>query len=167
MRSIEALRLLALAALASWVGGLMVLGFVVAPELFATLQQHDPAAGRELAALTFGEIFKQFQVLALVAGGLTLLSLGLRAAIGPRPRRMAIRIWVMVAMVVATVTTRFLIAPAIDRIREETDGPVASLPVDSSSRVLFGRLHGASTGLMLLTLVGGVWLIGIEARDRH
>ena len=63
--------------------------------------------------------------------------------------------------------TAFYIAPAIDQIRSTTHGPVASLPDTDPARQQFGRLQGASNGLMLATIFAGAFLILIELRDQH
>ena len=167
MKSMDLLRLSSILALAAWIGGLVALGAVVAPELFAALEAADPAAGRELAGRVFGSAFHQFQYLAWAAGVVVLATLGLRAALGPRPRRLAVRFWTTSAMLAASVLATFVIAPAIEAVRLSTAGPVASLAASDPARILFGRLHGASTGLMLFTIVAGIGLIWAELQDRH
>lgn len=159
------LRFIAFVALAFWVGGLVALGLFAAPSLFVTLQAHDPAAGRELAGAAFGAIFQRFQYFALGAGVLLLVSIGFRAALGPRPRHFKARMLVAAVMLASSAATAFLIAPRIDKIRASTSGAVANLPEQDPQRVAFGRLHGASSGLMLLTIVAGLGLFWKEASD--
>lgn len=163
----QLLRFVSIAALAGWAGGLVALGAVVAPGLFDALASADAAGGREMAGRLFGAVFADFQLMAWIAAGIAVTSLALRAAIGPRPRRLAIRLWTIGAMVAASLVTRFVIGPAIDDIRERTAGPVAALAAADPTRVLFGRLHGASTALMLLTVAGGLGLIWAEVKDQH
>ena len=62
------LRYLAVVVLSVWVSGLAVLS-LTAPVLFATLQAHDPAAGRRCAGLAFGAVFRNFQTAAWICGG--------------------------------------------------------------------------------------------------
>jgi hypothetical protein len=159
------LRFLALAILAFWIGGLAVLGAVAAPTVFAVLQAHDPIGGRTLAGTLFGEIFRRFQPVTWVLGGLLLAVLGARGAIGPRPRRMALRIWTVLAMLAVSVGSTLLLVPRIDRIRAETTGAVASLGDDDPRKIEFNRVHGLSNGLMLLTLAAGLGLLWFEAHD--
>ena len=161
------LRFATVAALAVWVGGLVALGAVGAPQIFATLQQHDPVAGRELAGELFGAIFARFQYVAWSLAAVVLGSLGARAALGPRPRRMAVRMWLVIAMLAASVTTVFYITPEIEHIRETTSGPMANVSADNPQRQKFGQLHGLSNGLALGTVLLGVVLIWIELRDQH
>jgi hypothetical protein len=160
------LRYLALVALAVWVGGLVALGAVTAPELFDVLQGRDPTGGRELAGELFGRIFDRFQQVAWMLGGLLLVSLGTRAALGPRPRRFAVRMWTVFAMLLVSIGTSVFITPRIDAIRLES-GPVAALRDEDPRKGTFGRLHALSNGLMLLTVLAGVGLIWVEMRDEH
>ncbi len=161
------LRFVALLGLAVWIGGLVTLGVVTAPVLFEMLAARDVVAGRETAGLLFGAVFGKFQVLSWAMGGVLLTSLGLRAALGPRPQRMALRIWTVLGMLAMSVVTTAAIIPRIDAIRATTSGPVAALAATDPVRVAFGRLHGLSNGLMLLTVIGGLGLIWVEMRDQH
>jgi uncharacterized membrane protein len=161
------LRVASLLVLSVWVGGLAVLGFVAAPVIFATLDAHDPAGGRALAGLVFGAVFARFQDWAWIQGALLILLLGARAMLGPRPRRLAWRLWTVAGMVVLSLVTAFVLAPRIDRIRRDTSGSVASLPDSDPRKQEFGRLHGLSNVIMLLTLAGGVGLMWIETTDTH
>ena len=159
------LRFLSLAALAVWIGGLGVLGGVVAPAVFAVLQASDPVSGRETAGAVFGAVFTRFQPAAWVCGTALLLLLGARAALGPRPRYTGLRVWLVVAMLAVSIGTAVLIVPRIDRIRRETAGAISNLPAEDGRRVSFNRLHGLTNGLMLLTFVGGLALFWFEAKD--
>lgn len=161
------LRFAAVAALAVWVGGLVALGAVGAPQIFAVMEAHDPVAGRELAGELFGSIFSRFQHLAWALAAIVLGSLGARAALGPRPRRMAIRMWLAIAMLAASLTTALYITPEIEHIRETTAGPIANVEADNPQRQRFGRLHGLANGLALATMLVGGLLIWIELRDQH
>jgi hypothetical protein len=159
------LRLLSVLILAIWVGGAAVLGGVAAPTIFSVLEAHDPQAGRTLAGAVFGAVFARFQQLSWILGGLLIVVMALRAALGPRPRRFGLRLWGLAAMIAASLTTAFAIAPRIDAIRHETAGPVAALPDGDARKVELGRLHGLSTGLMFFAMGAGVALIFAEMKD--
>lgn len=161
------LRFVSLVILAVWIGGLAVLGIVAAPSVFAILEAHDPVGGRTLAGLVFGAVFMRFQPVTWALGGLLVVIFAVRALLGPRPGKLAVRIWTVLAMVAVSVGTTFLIIPRIDRIRNATPGPVASLADTDARKIEFNRLHGLSNGLMLLTLVGGLGLIWFETHDTH
>lgn len=160
------LRYVAFLGLAVWIGGLTVLAGLSAPALFDVLAARDPAGGRELAGVLFGTMLARFQYVAWASAALLLLSLALRAALGPRPRHTAVRIWTVVAMAAISLVTMFVIIPEIDAIRSTVQGAVAALPDADPRRVEFGRWHGLSSGLMLLTIMCGLGLAWAEVRDQ-
>jgi hypothetical protein len=164
---VSGLRYVALLALAVWVGGLVALGTAAAPALFAAIEAQNTPGGRELAGVLFGAVFSRFQYLAWALGLALLISLGARAALGPRPRRFAVRMWTVTAMLAGSLFATFFIAPRIDAIRREVSGPIAALLDDDPRKSEFGRLHALSTGLMLVTVLAGAGLIWVEMRDAH
>ncbi len=153
--------------LALWIGGLTALGAVAAPTLFAALQAHDAAGGRALAGDVFGDMFVRAQHGAWMLALLLLIGFTARAAVGPRPRFLAIRMWTVTGMLAASLATALLIAPRIDAIRRSAHGAVASLPDADSQKAEFGWLHGLSTGLMALTIIAGLGVFWLEAADPH
>jgi len=159
------LRFVSLLMLAVWVGGLGVLAAIVAPSVFNTLEAQDPANGAVAAGLVFGSVFRRFQHVAWILGVGVGLLLWARALLGPRPRRVGLRLWTLTAMVVMTLVGGFVIAPRIDAIRHQTTGPVRNLPDTDPTKVEFSRLHGTSNALMLVTLVLGAGLIWMETKD--
>lgn len=159
------LRAASLLILAIWVGGLAVLGLLAAPSIFATLESHDPAGGRALAAQVFGNVFLRFDYLALALGGALIALLLARSLLGPRPRRLSWRIWTIAVMLSLTAATVFVLAPRIDRIRQDTTGTIAALPDSDPRKAEFGRLHGLSGILMIVTIVAGSGLIWLESAD--
>lgn len=160
------LRLVAVLALVMWIGGLAMLGGVAAPALFEVLESEMPAGGRELAARIFGVMLIRAQYVSWGCGLVFLTSLGIRAALGPRPGRFGIRMWIAAAMLVGSVATTYGLAPRIEAIRASVTGPVASLPDDDPRKQTFGRLHGLSNILMGTTLVAGIALLWFEVRER-
>ena len=161
------LRVASLVVLALWVGGLAILGFVAAPAIFSALQAHDPAGGRALAGTVFGAVLHRFQYWSLALGASSLLLFIIRALLGPRPLKLAIRFGVVLLMLAAGTVTAWYIAPRIDRIRVETAGSVSNLAESDSRKAEFGRLHGLSNILMLGTLAAGIGLFWAEAKDTH
>lgn len=151
--------------MALWIGGLATLGIVAAPSLFYVLEQRDPEAGRALAGLLFGQIFLRFQQMAWFLGGALLTILGMRAALGPRPRRLAIQVWLVTAMLAISLYAGLMLAPRIETLRADSPATLAARPDTDLRKVEFGRLHGLSNGLMGLTLLAGLAVFWIEARE--
>jgi hypothetical protein len=161
------LRFVALLALAFWIGGLAALG-TGATTIFSVLEAHDAVTGRDTAALVFGQVFDQFLRYTWIAGVLLLASLATRAALGPRPRRMAIRVWTATAMLIAGVATSVILVPRINSLRDAATRrgqPIANLPATDPERITFGRLHALSGLMMLLTITAGAGLTWAEMKD--
>jgi len=159
------LRFGSLLILALWIGGLAVLGAVGAPVIFATLEHLNPVDGREMAGRVFGALLGRFLLISWALGGLLLLLLGARAALGPRPRRWGLRMWAIAFMLTLSAATDLVVVPRIEAIRDSVSGPIAALPVDDPRSVAFGRLHGLSNGLLLGALAIGLGLFWVEIRE--
>jgi hypothetical protein len=156
------LRFVAIVALALWIGGLTALGLIVAPVLFDVLAAHDPEAGRTAAGLAFGAILESFCRWALVLGAALAAIYAVRAARQPAGRGLIWRTVVLAAMLTAAVVTGSVIGPRIDAIRATTPTAIADLPDTDPVKITFGRLHGLSGALLLLTIGGGLALLYSE-----
>jgi hypothetical protein len=115
----------------------------------------------------FGEILKRFHPVTYGCGAVILLSLIIRAVLGPRPRRFAIRLTIAAGMLAATMYSGMVLAGRIDRVQEQIGITTAasSLPANDPRRLEFGRLHGQSTLIQLVPLLGGVVLMLSELND--
>jgi hypothetical protein len=162
---VSLLRFLSIAMLAVWIGGLVALGAVAAPAVFATLEAQDPAGGRTLGGLVFGQIFQRFQIVSVILGLLLAVTLALRTSLGARPRRLGLRLSTVAGMILVSLGTSMLVAPRIDTLRRETAGAIASLDDRDPRKIEFGRLHGLSNGLMVLDVIAGFGLLWLEATD--
>jgi hypothetical protein len=153
-----ALRFVSGLALALWLGGAVAIGSIVAPSAFAVLNAGD-------AASLVGETLRRFHLLTY-ASGLTLVgALALTAIVGPRPRAFAWRLLTAGVMLAATLASGLWVDQHIRTMRTEIGVPVSSLARDDARRVMFGQLHGLSTLLMALTIVGGIALVYWDTRD--
>jgi Domain of unknown function (DUF4149) len=157
-----ALRYAALLALAVWVGGLVALGGVTAPALFATLGAG--AEGRATAGAVFGEALRRFHLIGYACAAVILLSLLARAVLGPRPRRFAIRVAIAGSMLLATGIVGVVLAPRIARAQRAGELP-STLPAADERRAAFARMHRLSAGLELVPLAGGLALMFWELKD--
>jgi hypothetical protein len=161
-----ALRFAALMAAALWTGGLVALGAIAAPSIFDTISARGLADGRVLAGAIFGEALRRFHVVSYVCGGVIVASLVLRAALGPRPLQMGLRLGVAVVMLAAAVFSGVFLSARIERARAAAGGAPSALAENDPRRVTFGRLHAASTLLQLVPVLGGLAILFWEARDR-
>lgn len=169
-------------ALAVWLGGMIVLGAVVAPALFSTLGALDPVSGRVFAGEGFGAILQRFHYVAYASGGILLVTLSAMALLGPRPRSFAIRTAIVAVMLAVAAYSGVLVLGEIDTIQQDI---AASSPAPQSSatavvathrlpsslaatdprRIRFDQLHVLSTRLMMFNIVAGLVLLVWEARD--
>jgi hypothetical protein len=123
--------------LTAWVGSLWVTGFMVAPVLFANLDD------RALAGTLAGELFGMTAWLGLGCGALLLL-------LGRVTGHLAgWRTWVTVAMLVLVAAGQFGLTPMIAGLRE---AGLAGTP-------RFGQLHGLASLLFGLTALLGLALV--------
>jgi hypothetical protein len=163
--SVLALRFVALLTLVIWIGGLLALGAIAAPSIFDVLAVTQPDHGRLLAGALFGEILRRFHLVSYAAGGLLLATLILRRVLGPGPRRFAWRAGLVTLMLAASGYSGLVVAGRIARLQREIGVAPSSLPDKDARRVEFGRLHGLSTALELVPLLGGLMLVYWEIAE--
>ena len=119
-----------------WVGSLWAVGLMVAPVLFAQLDD------RTLAGTLAGNLFTLTALLGLVCGSILLIASLLRTA------RYDWRAWVTTAMLLLVAAGQFLLVPMIGELRGQG-------LADSAE---FARLHGLASLLFMLTAVLGLLL---------
>jgi hypothetical protein len=100
-------------------------------------------------------------------GALLIVFLSARAMLGPRPRRFALRLAIVGLMLAMSLAGGLLIAPRVEAIRDATPGPITALPDGNATKAEFGRLHGLSNVIAILTIVAGMGLMWFEAKDEH
>ena len=127
-----------------WVGSLWVAGFVVAPLLFAELDD------RALAGNVAGSLFTVTSYIGLVCGSLLLVINSVSFW------RINWRAVVIVCMLLLVVIGQFVVTPMVADLRVQglTDTP------------RFGQLHGLASVLFTLTSVLGVVLVAAGWRSR-
>jgi len=165
MMEMLALRYIALLALVIWIGGLVALGAIAAPVAFdVTAARHLPEP-RMIAGALFGEMLRRFTLVSYAAGGVILLSLLIRRVLGPRPRHFGVRAGIVALMLAAAAYAGIIVASRIETLQREIGAAPSSLPDGDPRRVEFGRLHGLSTVLQLVPLLGGLALLVWEIRE--
>jgi len=160
-----ALRYVYVLALVVWLGGMLILGAIVAPTTFEVLQASAGEHGRELAGAVFGSMLARFHYVAYGAGALLLITLALMAVLGPRPRHLAVRFGLITAMLAVALYSGAVVLRSADGIRREVGGLPSRLPEGDARRVRFDELHTLSTRLMMVNLVGALTLLFWEARE--
>ena len=161
-----ALRYVYVLALVIWLGGMVILGALVAPTTFEVLQSIEPSTGRALAGELFGTTIARFHYVAYGAGGLLLVTLAAMARLASRPAGFAVRGALVACMLAAALYSGLVVLTRIDAIQRDVGVQVSSLPAGDAVRLEFDRLHLLSTRLMMLSMVGGLALVYWEARER-
>ena len=161
-----ALRYVYVLALVIWLGGMVILGALVAPTTFQVLQSIEPSAGRALAGEVFGVTIARFHYVSYAAGGLLLVTLAAMALLGPRPAGFAVRSALVACMLAVALYSGLVVLDRIDAIQEAVGGLASRLPVGDMRRLRFDELHLLSTRLMMLNLVGALTLLYWEAREK-
>ena len=126
-----------------WVGSLWVVGFIVAPVLFAELDD------RALAGSLAGVLFTLTSYLGLACGGVLLVLNGFRI------KGVNWRMVVIAGMLILVVIGQFVVTPMVAELRLQglTETP------------RFGQLHGIASTLFLLTSLLGLALVVARQPD--
>jgi len=121
----RALRYVYILALVVWLGGMVVLGAVVAPATFQVLQASAPATGRELGGAVFTAILERFHYIAYASGVLLLVTLAAMALLGPRPSGLGARTALVAAMLAVALYSGFIV------LRNADGAPIRVARVDA------------------------------------
>lgn len=135
-----------------WVGGLLAIGYLVAPVLFARLA--DRTLAGELAGALFGAIAWVGMVCACY------LLIYLLALKGWRAFRSLV-FWLVLAMLGLTLAGHFGIQPILAQLKAD------ALPrqvMESAMRDRFATWHGISSALYLVQSLLGVALVLVQGR---
>jgi len=124
-----------------WVGGMWIIGFVVAPVLFKMLE-------RQIAGNVAGQLFTVMSYIGLVCGTLLLISLLYRYGLANWSQW---RILVLLGMLIIVIISEFFLQPMMAELK------AAGLTGEASKQ--FGRLHGISSFLFLVNSLAGLSLV--------
>lgn len=161
-----ALRYVYVLALVVWLGGMVILGGLVAPTTFQVLQSIEPSTGRGLAGEVFGVTIARFHYVSYAAGGLLLVSLAAMALLGPRPAAYAVRSALVACMLAVALYSGLVVLDRIDAIQQDVGSLASDLPAGDARRIRFDELHLLSTRLMMLNMAGALALLYWEAREK-
>jgi uncharacterized membrane protein len=159
------LRYVYVLSLVMWLGGMILLGGIVAPTIFQVLQASAPGVGRALAGEAFGVMLGRFHYVAYGCGGALLLSLLAMALLGPRPMHFAVRTALVAAMLGVALYSGRVVLTEVDAIQLEVGALPSTLAVTDARRIRFDALHQLSTRLMMVNIVGALLLLTWEARE--
>lgn len=135
-----------------WCGSQWTIGYLVAPTLFALLEN------RRTAGSLAGGLFHSEAILGVVCGVLLLLLANTLSrqpggAAAYRPLR-----WIVAGMMACVLLGYFALAPWMDQLR--ASAAAAGVDVENSAYAArFGLLHGVSTGFYVLQSLLGLALI--------
>ena len=141
-------------AVAVWVGGMLAIGFIAAPVLFAQI------ADRAVAGNLAGAMFTVTAWVGLACG--TYLVLFVMAAKGWRALQSTV-FWIVLLMLALTAAGHFGVQPILEQLR------VDALPrriMESALRERFNTWHGVSTALYLVQSLLGIALVIMQERGR-
>ncbi len=124
-----------------WVGGMWTVGYIVAPTLFGVLDD------RQLAGFIAGHLFTAMSYIGLVCGGLLLLGNSYRSGIKHKTN------YILLLMLILIAISQFILQPMMAELK--ADGLVAG----SVNAANFGKLHGVSAVLFLITSIAGLLLV--------
>ena len=130
-----------------WVGGMLVVGYVVTPVLFSSLSD------RMLAGAVAGRLFGFVSLIGIACAGLLLMSWILRDG---RAAIRSWRVWMVGAMLLITLIGEFGLAPRMQALKQAAG---AALVPGSEVYRQFSRWHGLSSVLFLLNSLMGVGLV--------
>ncbi|MEK7231702.1 MAG: DUF4149 domain-containing protein [Pseudomonadota bacterium] len=140
-------------ALTLWIGGLWVIGYLVAPTLFYTL------ADRALAGSLAGKLFT---LIAYVGIGSAIYVMLFRITrFGGACFKQGI-FWIVMIMLLLTLAAEFGVQPILAGLKHQ------ALPkevVESVFRDRFAAWHGVASVLYVIQSVLGVLLVWLQGRD--
>jgi uncharacterized membrane protein len=160
-----ALRYAYVLALVVWIGGMIVLGALVAPTTFSVLQAADPANGRALAGELFGTLLTRFHPIAYGCGAVLCVVLILGRILGPRPPAFAARVILVVVMLAVAGYSGRVVLTRVAAIQAQVGTLPSRLPAGDPRRVEFDGLHTLATRLMEFNILAALVLLYWEARE--
>ncbi|MCF6338250.1 MAG: DUF4149 domain-containing protein [Gammaproteobacteria bacterium] len=137
-------------ALTFWVGGLWIAGYVVAPSLFAFMDD------RQLAGRMAGQIFQLISYIGLAVGATLLLSIIIQKGSGWLRDNRARIVLLMLLLVVLSIG---VLVPMMQELK------LIGLAPGSEQAAQFARLHGAASILHLINSLLGLWLVATGFHD--
>jgi len=127
-----------------WIGGMWSVGYIVAPTLFAMLDD------RSLAGAVAGQLFTIMSYVGLVAATVLLSAQCYRAETAWHQNW---RVWVLLLMLLLIVIGQFYLQPLMAELKN------AGLSEGSDNARRFGQLHGLASVVFLINSLLGLGLV--------
>lgn len=137
-----------------WVGGLWVIGFVVAPVLFATLPD------RAQAGLLAGKFFSLIAWIGMACAVYLLVYRLARDGAGALRQGL---FWIVLLMLVLTLAGEFGVQPVLAALKEQA---LPKQVMESVLRDRFATWHGVASGLYVIQSVLGAVLVILLGRNK-
>lgn len=147
-----AVRYVVLTALVVWLGGMIVIGAIVAPSAFRVLPTADVHTGGVLAGLLVGDVLRQFHLVAYLCGAIVVVGLFVMKFVGPPPAAFVVRVGLVVAMLGSAVYSGVPLSRDIAQVQATVAGPVSALVETDPRRIRFDVLHQRSAVLMAVNV---------------
>ena len=160
-----ALRYVYVLALVVWLGGMVVLGAIVAPDDVPGAAGERAGRGTRAGGRRVRRILGRFHYVAYAAGGMLLVTLAVMAVLGPRPRVVLRPRASSCVMLGVALYSGIVVLGAIDAIQREVGRLPSQLPAGDARRVRFDELHQLSTRLMMVNIAGALVLLYWEAEQ--
>lgn len=138
---------LAAVLLVLWIGGLWVIGGMVAPTLFAEISD------RQLAGNVAGELFKIIAWVGMVAGCYLLVY---RLGRSGFPAFKQAYFWIVLAMLLLVAGQFFGIQPLMQALKDQA---MPQAVMESAFRDRFATWHGVSSAVYVLECLLGLVLV--------
>lgn len=141
-------------AVTLWVGGMWVVGFVVAPTLFAKL------GDRALAGAMAGRLFAVVAFIGMACAACLIAYRAARYRLGCLKQGF---FWVVVAMLALVLAGQFGVQPVMEALRAQ------ALPKEVMESVLRDRFmtwHGVASVLYILQSTLGIVLVVLHGKGR-
>lgn len=139
-------------AVTLWVGGLWIVGLMVAPVLFDTLPD------RQQAGALAGRVFELIAYIGLACGAYLLVYRLLRFGGGALRQPF---FWALLAMIALVVAGQFGIQPILSALKEQA---LPKQVMESVFRERFSTWHGVASGLYVIESLLGVVVVLLQAR---
>lgn len=130
-----------------WIGGMWVIGYVVAPVLFASLSD------KQQAGQIAGQLFAIYGWVGIVSASFLAIFILVRHDVSAFKN---ILLWVLLLMLVLGLVSQLGIQPLIAHLKEEA---LPRAVMESVLRDRFAAWHGISSMLYLLQSMLGVFVV--------